>query len=82
MHYYDAHNPYHLEILLDGKMGKVEKKMIYNQDHNWCMATGSQRTIIFRILFPPDWNFVKKELFYKDDVHFYDHLKIIPEQSL
>jgi len=30
MHYYDAHNSYHLETLLDGKMGKVEKEMIYN----------------------------------------------------
>ncbi len=72
MHYYDAHNPYHPEIFLDGKMSEAEKNMVYNQDHDWCVVTGSQGTVVFRILFPPEWDFVKKELYYKDALNFYD----------
>jgi hypothetical protein len=73
-YYYDEHNPYNPEVVFDGRMSDAEKNMNYKADHEWMVMTGPQGTgtCVFRILFPPEWDFINKGLYYKDDPGFED----------
>lgn len=72
IHYYDAQNSYHPDIVFDGKMSEAEKNMDYGSDHDWMVLTGPHGTCVFRIVFPPEWDFINKGLYYKDDPGYND----------
>ncbi|UCD86019.1 MAG: hypothetical protein JSU92_07445, partial [Deltaproteobacteria bacterium] len=71
-YYYDEHNPYNPEVVLDGKMSEAERKMDYKSDHDWLVVMTPYGTTVFRLIFPPEWDFLNKGLYYKDDPMFED----------
>jgi len=72
MHYYDEHNPYNPEIVYDGRMSEAENNMDYASDHDWLVLTGPRGSCVFRIVFPREWDFINKGLYYVDDPGFND----------
>jgi hypothetical protein len=72
MYYYDEHNPYHPEVMLDGRMSEAEENMDYKSDRDWLVVTGPQGTFVGRAVLAPEWDFVNKGLYYVDDSGFED----------
>lgn len=71
-YYYDENNPYNPDIVLDGKMSEAEKNMDYKSDHDWLVLKGPYGASVFRIVFPPEWDFINKGLYYKDNPEIAD----------
>lgn len=67
LHYYDAVNKYHENIVIDGKMSAEEKKMNLTHDHSWLVLTSPQWSNVHRLFFPKEWSFIKKQVYYRDD---------------
>ena len=72
MYYYDEHNPWNPEVVLDGRMSRTEKDMDYKSDREWLVVTGPQGTFVGRAVYPSEWDFVNKGLYYVDDPGFED----------
>ena len=71
-HYYDAKNPFNPEVVLDGKMSPAEENLKRDFDHDWHCNIGAVGNFCHRIIFPPEWKEIKREVFYLDDAGFND----------
>lgn len=67
LRYYDAHVPYQPGVTLDGKTSAAEQAMNVSADRDWLVLIGDNEATLCRVVFPKDWTFAAKELYYKED---------------
>ncbi len=66
-HFFDKYNPWNPDVVFDGKMDDAEKNLNTTEDRDWVAGFGPYGAIVNRIVFPKEWSFVKKRLYYVDD---------------
>jgi hypothetical protein len=60
------------DVVIDGKMSEAENNLKIHFDHNWLCHIGRQGTYCHRIIFPPEWSSITKEVFYVDNAELND----------
>lgn len=62
LHYYDRHNPYRPDVLIDGRVSEAEKALNTANDSRWIALVGEHGASVNRLVLPKSWTFAKVRL--------------------